>query len=116
MIQPLGKEREMEERYPDLETILEEEEFLEPNIDQETLPESNYLMEVDNHYLVHPELIEIEEAFERCREVSSEKMDDHYFWDPGRLEIEEAIEEAQRISHDTPEIIRYLGPDEEQTP
>jgi len=61
----------MEDKYLDLESILEQEESPEYGLDQE-MPEDPYKLESEDQYIFDPNLVEIEEAIQRVIDTPAE--------------------------------------------
>jgi hypothetical protein len=96
----------MPENLLELENILEESEDIP---EHEALVDDSYRIEVDEHYLLHPERLEIQDAIKKC---SERDMHDPYSFDPNLFEVEEAMEEAREIPPPSEEQLRYMGPEE----
>jgi len=96
----------------DLEEMIGEDEFLEHEIESETLFDNRYTMEFMDRYEIHPGRSEIEEAIEKCSELPPEKIGGHYFLDSSLAEVHEAIDQVHEIPAEHEHQIRYLDPNE----
>jgi hypothetical protein len=87
----------LEDHYKNLETIVEEEEFIEPNFEQEALIQDTYGIEIEEQYFRDPKLFEVHDAIEKCRELSPEEMEKPYLLDDQQLEIMEEVKEINEM-------------------
>ena len=82
----------MEDRFLELETILEEEENYEPNPEEEPLLDDISSMEIKEQYLVRPECLdEVQNAIEECWELPHEESEDRYSAENELFDIQNAI-------------------------
>ena len=71
----------MEYEHSDLENIVDQDEFLEPNLD----------LDIEKQYFLNPELFEVEDAIRECSELHVEEAEDRYVDEAKHFEIQDAI-------------------------
>lgn len=73
----------MTDRYLDLEALLEQKELLEPDPEQEAILKDSYGLEIDEKYLIDPELLE--NGMRELHELPTEIPEDQYYFEKQRL-------------------------------
>ena len=71
----------MDYEHLDLENIVDQDDFLEPNLD----------LDIEEQYSLNPELFEVENAIRECSELSVEEREDRYVAEAKHSEIQNAV-------------------------